>query len=74
MWVPSQWQKDTFAASGVQADKLVVMPEAVDVTFFDPNKTVAIPLPGTSLDGVARDDPARPYTFISVFKMEDRKG
>jgi hypothetical protein len=29
---------------------------------------------GTMLDGYARDDPARPYAFCSVFKMESRKG
>ena len=74
VWVPSHWQKDTFVASGVAEAKLVVMPEAVDVRFFDPQTTAPIPLPGTSLDGTARDDPSRPFTFLSVFKMEDRKG
>jgi hypothetical protein len=27
IWVPSEWQKESFAASGVAADKLVVVPE-----------------------------------------------
>lgn len=27
VWVPSEWQREAFIASGVAADKLVVVPE-----------------------------------------------
>lgn len=29
MWVPSEWQRETFAASGVEASKIRVVPEGV---------------------------------------------
>ena len=50
------------------------MHEALDIYFFDPNAVEPLALPGTVLDGLERGDPARPFVFLSVFKMEDRKG
>lgn len=32
VWVPSEWQRDTFVASGVEADKIRVVPEGVNTT------------------------------------------
>lgn len=40
VWVPSAWQADAFAASGVDRAKLVVMPEALDVFHYDPSDLV----------------------------------
>jgi hypothetical protein len=70
-----QRQVEAFASSGVDRSKLVVMPEALDVHHYDPSDLVTKPLPlaGTCLDGLALDDPKRPFVFLSVFKMEDRK-
>jgi glycosyltransferase involved in cell wall biosynthesis len=51
-----------------------VMHETVDNNFFNPAAVTDLALPGTILDGYARNDPARPYAFCSVFKMEGRKG
>jgi hypothetical protein len=34
----------------------------------------SVPLAGTSLDGFLPGDPGRPFVFLSVFKLEDRKG
>ncbi|KAF8072768.1 hypothetical protein HT031_000428 [Scenedesmus sp. PABB004] len=36
VWVPSAWQRETFAASGVSPHKLRVVPEGVNTTYFDP--------------------------------------
>ena len=33
----TEWSRAVFAASGVNRDKLRVVPEAVDVDFFNPN-------------------------------------
>eukprot|EP00602_Paraphysomonas_sp_CaronLab_P000321 CAMPEP_0185031604 /NCGR_PEP_ID=MMETSP1103-20130426/19159_1 /TAXON_ID=36769 /ORGANISM="Paraphysomonas bandaiensis, Strain Caron Lab Isolate" /LENGTH=1396 /DNA_ID=CAMNT_0027567171 /DNA_START=153 /DNA_END=4340 /DNA_ORIENTATION=- len=74
VWVPSEWQRGAFLDAGVQAEKIQVMPETVDSYYFDPDAVTDLPLPGTILDGYARDDPERPYAFCSVFKMEGRKG
>ena len=32
VWVPSEWQRDTFIASGVDAAKIRVVPEGVNTT------------------------------------------
>jgi len=36
IWVPSQFNRDTFVAGGVDAAKVRVVPEPVDTNFFDP--------------------------------------
>lgn len=36
-WVPSEWQKDVFIASGVKPEKVFVVPEGVNTTLFDPS-------------------------------------
>ena len=36
VWVPSEWQRGTFAASGVEPSKIRVVPEGVNTTLFDP--------------------------------------
>jgi len=35
IWVPTVFHKNAFAKSGVDPSKLVVLPEAVDVAFFN---------------------------------------
>jgi glycosyltransferase involved in cell wall biosynthesis/Tfp pilus assembly protein PilF/GT2 family glycosyltransferase len=63
VWVPSRFNLETFAASGVERSKLVMMPEAVDSNFFDPSRHSAYPLP----------NPAR-FNFLSIFEWSSRKG
>lgn len=63
VWVPSKWHAKLFKERGVEASKVQVVPEAVDVWLLDP----AIILP---LQLAER----RKWAFLSVFKMEDRKG
>jgi glycosyltransferase involved in cell wall biosynthesis len=54
---------------------LQVLPETIDSNFFHPDgDRHSLPLPGTILDQYESGDPHRPFTFCSVFKMEDRKG
>eukprot|EP00045_Choanoeca_perplexa_P015785 m.203976 g.203976 ORF g.203976 m.203976 type:complete len:476 (-) comp17080_c0_seq1:33-1460(-) len=66
IWVPSKWGRDVFINAGVDADRLQVIPEAVDTSVFDPAK--AKRLPELMLESDQK------FAFLSVFKWEDRKG
>ena len=48
VWVPSDWQKTAFEKSGVRADLLQVLPEALDVFQFDPALFHPPPMPSSS--------------------------
>ncbi|MEW6304181.1 MAG: glycosyltransferase family 29 protein [Verrucomicrobiota bacterium] len=63
VWVPSRFNAATFAAAGVEPDKLVVMPGAVDEHFFDPkrHRPMAPPRPAA-------------FNFLSIFEWSSRKG
>jgi glycosyltransferase involved in cell wall biosynthesis len=50
IWVPTAFHRDTFAAAGVPAEKLVVVGEPVDTGFFDPDKHTPLAMP-TGGDG-----------------------
>ncbi len=63
IWVPSRFNADTFAASGVDRSKLRIIPGAVDETLFDPEATTPLALP----------QPAG-WNFLSVFEWSSRKG
>ncbi|MBI3416683.1 MAG: glycosyltransferase [Verrucomicrobia bacterium] len=63
VWVPSEFNRETFAASGVERDKLVVIPGAVDANHFDPVRHTALPLPNRAK-----------FNFLSVFEWSSRKG
>jgi glycosyltransferase involved in cell wall biosynthesis len=68
IWVPTDFHVSSFANSGVNPDKLVVMPESVDVYSFDPDVTVPLDhLPGYP-------ETQDHFKFLSVFKWEARKG
>ena len=85
VWVPAKFVATSFAISGVPKEKLVVIPEAVDTYFFDPDVQDAVPLP---LDGTrakrwihyCNSDHSsvaaspRAFKFFSNFKWEPRKG
>lgn len=62
IWVPSKFNLETFANSGVERDKLVVIPGAVDSTFFDPTRHEALELPNKAA-----------YNFLSIFEWSSRK-
>jgi glycosyltransferase involved in cell wall biosynthesis/cytochrome c-type biogenesis protein CcmH/NrfG len=63
VWVPSQYNVETFAASGVERSKLVVIPGAVDSEFFDPARHTVYPLPNQAR-----------FNFLSIFEWSSRKG
>ena len=90
IWVPSEFNRHTFASHGVEASKLHVMPQPIDLTLFDAASTKPMALPGEKpmslpeADGTLPDAPrekgqegdaaAAPFVFLSVFKFEERKG
>ncbi len=63
IWVPSQFNVDTFAASGVDRSKLIIMPGSADEHFFDPKKHQPLSLPNRAA-----------YNFLSIFEWSSRKG
>jgi glycosyltransferase involved in cell wall biosynthesis len=63
IWVPSTFNERTFAASGVFADKLRVLPLGVDVRRFDPARVAPLAIDGR-----------KGFTFLSVFQWTRRKG
>ena len=56
IWVPSQFHVETFSRSGVARNKLVVVPEPVDVDTFHPANARPLALPPAPAAGVA-DEP-----------------
>lgn len=62
VWVPSEFNRETFAKAGVEPDRLVVVPGAIDMTPYDPTLN---PLP---IEG------RRGYNFLSIFDWSLRKG
>jgi glycosyltransferase involved in cell wall biosynthesis len=62
IWVPSEFNRETFARAGVQERKLAVIPGLIDMTPYDP---AIAPL---------RIDGARGFNFLSLFDWTLRKG
>lgn len=63
VWVPSKFNVETFASSGVDRSKLVVVPGAVDSEFFNPSLHTPYAL----------NRPAK-FNFLSIFEWSSRKG
>ena len=63
IWVPSRFNVETFSASGVQRDKLRVVPGAVDENLFNPAAHKPLPLPNS-----------RGCNFLAMFEWSARKG
>jgi glycosyltransferase involved in cell wall biosynthesis len=62
VWVPSEFNRETFARGGVDAGKLRVMPEGIDTEIYRPG-LIPIEIPER-----------RAFTFLSVFDFQQRKG
>jgi glycosyltransferase involved in cell wall biosynthesis len=62
VWVPSDFNLETFAAAGVRREKLVVVPEAIRAADYDAD---VVPL-DLGANGA--------FTFLSVFDWSWRKG
>ena len=64
--MPSQWGADVFISSGIAPSKVFVVPEAIDVSRFDPDIT---PRNRSLLP-----DSEGHFAFLSIGKWEERKG
>ena len=62
VWVPSEFNRETFVFSGVAPEKLRVVPGAIDLAPYNPNCAAL------QIDG------ARGFNFLSVFDWTLRKG
>jgi glycosyltransferase involved in cell wall biosynthesis len=62
IWVPSEFNRETFARAGVAVEKLRVVPGVLDLAAYDPG---CAPL---------RIEGAHGFTFLSVFDWTLRKG
>jgi glycosyltransferase involved in cell wall biosynthesis len=62
IWVPSEFNRETFARGGIDKRKLRVMPEGTDTETFRPGLS-PLPIPER-----------RAFAFLSVFDFQQRKG
>mmetsp|Transcript_7067 Transcript_7067/g.10792 ORF Transcript_7067/g.10792 Transcript_7067/m.10792 type:complete len:803 (-) Transcript_7067:104-2512(-) len=65
IWVPSKFHKDSFIENGIEASKIVIIPEAIDSEYM-----LGMAKRETPMYLTDKND----FIFLSVFKMEDRKG
>jgi glycosyltransferase involved in cell wall biosynthesis len=74
LWVPTAFNRQTFASSGVNSSKIAVVNEAIDLLHFDPS-SFSLPASPSSLISTPPElllDHGK-FNFISVFKWEARK-
>ncbi len=64
IWVPSQFNYETFAFSGIPEEKLRIVGDVIDCERFDPDKVEPYPLGA----------PEGHFTFLSNFDFSERKG
>jgi glycosyltransferase involved in cell wall biosynthesis len=79
IWVPCRAVADAFVASGVNATKIEIVPEPIDVETFDPDRVVPLTFPvhhasRSAIEPRPDDEVAGSFKFCSVFKFEERKG
>jgi hypothetical protein len=65
VWVPTRFNQRTFQPYMKSTTELIVMPEPIDVDFFDPSTTEAMDLLGVT---------AATFVILSVFNWDPRKG
>lgn len=63
IWVPSTFNRETFAKAGVDSHRLQVIPFGLDTAIYDPDKVGALDIPD-----------AKGFVFLSVFQWNKRKG
>jgi glycosyltransferase involved in cell wall biosynthesis len=63
VWVPSQFNVDTFTYAGVPEEKIRILHEPIDTGLFDPDVV-------TPIEQLNRDT----FSFLSVFTWQERKG
>lgn len=72
IWVPSEFNRQTFTNAGVNASKLDILPETIDLLHFDPDVTHVTTAASLSAGPEVLESPAQ-FNFLSVFKWEPRK-
>ncbi|MFX3624796.1 MAG: glycosyltransferase [Ectobacillus sp.] len=63
IWVPSAFNKETFAAAGVEEERIFVMPAGLDGKKYDPKRVTPYQLKDV-----------KSFKFLSVFDWNKRKG
>lgn len=71
IWVPSEFNVGTFSKAGVKAEKLVKIPESIDVFHFDPHIYRKNSHIVAKLD--SKENEIEKVQFLSVMKWESRK-
>lgn len=81
IWVPCRFVKWVFEHAGFASDRLVIIPEPIDVFQYDPAAVEALALPPiqrrwnqASNFEIPDEAISHRITFLTVFKLEDRKG
>ena len=83
LWVPSQYVYVVFKNNGIDENKLVVIPEPIDTHLYCRRTTPKFSLPQRTLrwktsstvqDSARISSLSNNYKFLSVFKLEARKG
>ncbi|GAX75338.1 hypothetical protein CEUSTIGMA_g2783.t1 [Chlamydomonas eustigma] len=77
VWVPTEFNRDTFSSAGISKDKIYVLPESINLDDFDPNRLQPLRISGLKGTQVAvgNEGGEEPnFVFLSVFKWEGRKG
>ncbi|GAB9465686.1 hypothetical protein Gpo141_00003085 [Globisporangium polare] len=69
IWVPTRFQEQVFVDGGVRPGAIQVVPEAVDVQFFDPERVATNYDLASQISGVTETT----TVFLSIFKWEERK-
>jgi glycosyltransferase involved in cell wall biosynthesis len=64
VWVPTAWHAEVFRSSGIPREKVQVIPEAIDTRLYNPSHVTPLDLDLAEAD----------FKFLSVFKLEPRKG
>lgn len=70
VWVPTRFQKKVFVDGGVRPDVIKVVPEVVDVGFFDPEKVEKVYDLASEMTINMTD---KTTVYLSIFKWEERK-
>lgn len=63
IWVPSEFNRETFASAGVKDEKIKILPEPLDENKYNPLHVLPYPLQVTTS-----------FKFLSVFDWSPRKG
>ncbi|KAK1948386.1 Ubiquitin conjugating enzyme E2 B [Phytophthora citrophthora] len=70
IWVPTKFQEKIFVDGGVKPEAVMVVPEVVDVDFFDPKKVEKV---YDLASETAFEMTEKTTVYLSIFKWEERK-